>query len=407
MSTRNGGAPLVEDVPIKSLYEKETYECETEDGWVLCITRYKPTPQAFAQPLRNVPLLLVHGFSQNRHAWSSGEFVKNLLYFGADVHILELRGHGKSTIELQRERCHQHGRALPDDLDWGWSFDSYALDDVPSAIAAVKKRTGAKSIGYIGHSMGGMIGYYHAAKRDDLLCLVTIGAPAELGKDFFSLRVLAYLVPAMSTVIDTLLSSANVMLNDMPKLARRSGTSRASKRFAYKYFPMDWVFGLLNRALSERNFELYQKLSPLLVLLFNPNHANFEGVQWILQRGTGREPRGVVEQLSRWIRSQKMTIETTGEDIKELYSQIRLPLAIIFGDRDLLATMKSTRRIYHRAQSDYLLWRPVRGNSHIELTMGYDIRQICYDIKNIVEYAIHRDDHAHALPSRGRPALPG
>ena len=49
-------------------------------------------------------MLLVHGFSQNRHAWTSGQFVKNLLFFGIDIHILELRGHGKSSIVLQKER---------------------------------------------------------------------------------------------------------------------------------------------------------------------------------------------------------------------------------------------------------------------------------------------------------------
>ena len=27
--------------------------------------------------------------------------------------ILELRGHGKSTLELQRQRCHERGRPLP------------------------------------------------------------------------------------------------------------------------------------------------------------------------------------------------------------------------------------------------------------------------------------------------------
>ena len=53
----------------------------------------------------------MHGFSQNRHAWTSGEFVKNLLFFGVDIHILELRGHGKSSIALQHERAERFGRA--------------------------------------------------------------------------------------------------------------------------------------------------------------------------------------------------------------------------------------------------------------------------------------------------------
>src|SRR5450432_3051053 len=85
--------PSVEDVTWKSLYRKETYDVETADGWVLQITRYQPVRQTFAQPIFGQPLLLVPGWSQNRHAFTAGDFVKQLLAFGADIHILELRGH--------------------------------------------------------------------------------------------------------------------------------------------------------------------------------------------------------------------------------------------------------------------------------------------------------------------------
>ena len=72
-------------------------------------------------------------------------------------------------------------------------------------------------------------------------------------------------------------------------------------------------------------------------------------------------------------------------------------MAIIFGDMDPLASVESTRSVYRAAKSEYLLWRPVKGNSHIELTMGHDIRQICYDIKNLIEYArTHRTPAADA-----------
>jgi hypothetical protein len=40
----------------------------------------------------------------------------------------------------------------------------------------------------------------------------------------------------------------------------------------------------------------------------------------------------------------------------------------------------------------------VKGNSHIELTMGHDIRQICYDIKNLVEYAKTHRNRSPSLP---------
>src|SRR5436309_3606367 len=95
--------PSIDSVAWKSLYRKEIYDAATADGWLLQITRYKPVRQPFDQPIFGEPLLLVPGWSQNRHAFSCGTFVKNLLYFGADVHILELRGHGKSSRALQLE----------------------------------------------------------------------------------------------------------------------------------------------------------------------------------------------------------------------------------------------------------------------------------------------------------------
>ena len=85
----------------------------------------------------------------------------------------------------------------------------------------------------------------------------------------------------------------------------------------------------------------------------------------------------------------------TGYDFKRAFGKIKVPMAIVFGDMDPLASVDSTRRVYRSAKSEYLLWRPVKGNSHIELTMGHDIRQICYDIKNLVEYA---RTHRHRPP---------
>lgn len=392
LSHPSGG---VDSVEFKTLYEKQNYDVLTSDGWSLVVTRYKPIPQAFQQPLLgSPPLLLVHGFSQNRHAWTSGEFVKNLLFFGADVHILELRGHGLSSIAHQEEKWRNEGLPLPVDLDYGWTFDSYALEDVPAAIEAVKAKTGARRVAYVGHSMGGMVGFYQASHRDDVACLVTIGTPAEIGRGAWALRAFTHVSPALAVALDAGLAATNVGLSVLDRLRER----KTSVRLHYKYLPMDWLFDVLDRALSDENFAIYSKFSPAAVVLFNPRHTALERVRWLLRRGTGREPRGVTEQLGRWIRTGRMTLNGSGEDIRHMYKNIDIPLAIIFGDRDYLASVNSTRRAYHHARSEYLLWRPVRGNSHLELTMGHDIRQICYDIKNIVEYAWHADERPRALP---------
>ena len=66
--------PTVDDVDPKSLYREQTYEVRTIDGWTLVVTRFQPTPQPYLQPIYGEPLLLVHGFGQNRHAWTSGQF---------------------------------------------------------------------------------------------------------------------------------------------------------------------------------------------------------------------------------------------------------------------------------------------------------------------------------------------
>jgi hypothetical protein len=251
--------------------------------------------------------------------------------------------------------------------------------------------------------MGGMIGYGLASLRSDLSCLFTVGAPAELGKDFMTLRFVSRLVPWLGQAADVALAGVNSARRAKylaDKHLRGVPDPKKPMPWRYTYVPMDWLFALGERALSEASFNLYTRLSPLGVVLFNPKHTALEGVEWILKRGTHKEPRGVVEQLARWIKRQEMVVYRTGYDIKKNFKRIKIPLAIVFGDRDILASMKSTASIYHSAQSEYLLWRPVRGNSHIELTMGYDIRQICYDIKNIIEYAEHSGDKPRSLPRR-------
>src|SRR5215472_3064225 len=80
-----------------AFYRKHRLYVDTADGWTLHITRYAPERGALGSPLFGEPLLLVHGFSQNRHAWTSGDFVTHLLGYGLDVFILELRGHGLSS----------------------------------------------------------------------------------------------------------------------------------------------------------------------------------------------------------------------------------------------------------------------------------------------------------------------
>lgn len=404
--------PTVDQVPFRSLYEKSHATIETQDGWSLVVTHYKPRPQSFPQPLWGEPLLLVHGFSQNRHTWTSGEFVKNLLFFGIDIYLLELRGHGQSSIAFQRERHEKEGKALPADLDYGWDLDSYFLYDLPAAIEHVKRESGRDRIFYCGHSMGGILGYGLAGLRDDLEGLVTIGAAAELGKGFFLLRLLSAAAPSIIKGLDTVASARNVRSQLKSNLNRvlQSGRKLLGKapdpealvppeRAAFRYLPVDAWMKALERILARaENEPWWGRVAAELNRLSNPQRVNGPDIRWLLREGGEREPRGVLAQFARWIRHNELRCYRSGYDFKKGFSNIRIPTAIIFGDLDPIASVNSTRSVYRAAQSEYLLWRPVKGNSHIELTMGHDIRQICYDIKNLIEYTRTHRARAPALP---------
>ncbi len=397
--------PRIDDVPARALYEKSTYEVRTADGWTLVVTRFRPVPQRFPQPVLGEPMLLVHGFSQNRHAWTCGDFVKHMLFYGADLHVLELRGHGRSSIELQREKA-RAGAPLPGDLEYGWDIDSYFLYDIPAAVAAVKAITGRERIFYCGHSMGGMLGYGYAGMSDDLAGLVTVGAPCDLGKGFLALRLLAHVGPPLEQVVDAALLAAHLEASAvwlvrralrlvltgngryLTRLERALAARQAPSRRVFRYYPIDAVLRNVERAIaSEAGWNAWAKLARYYTLLANPGRTTADEIRWLLREGGEREPRGVVRQFARWIRRGELKCYRTGYDFKAGFDRIAIPMAIIFGDLDPLASIRSTRSIYRAARSEYLLWRPVRGNSHLELTMGRDIRQICYDIKNLIDFA--------------------
>ena len=405
--------PTIDEVDFRALYTKTKYVVETADGWSLVITRYRPVKQPFPQPLFGEPLLLVHGFSQNRHTWTSGQFVKNLLFFGADIHILELRGHGKSSIAFQKERAERFKRPLPPDLDYGWDIDSYFLYDLPAAVSGVKRITRRERIFYCGHSMGGMLGYGYAGIHDDFEGLITIGSPADLGRGFMALRLLAHGSPMLAGMIDLTLAGLNLggQVEGLGRklLSRGVGAVHAGlgrklapderRSLQFKAVPVDVVMKFVERQLGKaEDSPLYQQLTTRLNRLINPERVSADDIRWLLREGGEREPRRVLEQFARWIRRGEMVCYRTGFDFKRGFGKIEIPMAIIFGDLDPLASVESTRSVYRAARSEYLLWRPVKGNSHIELTMGHDIRQICYDIKNLIEYARTHRNRSPSLP---------
>jgi pimeloyl-ACP methyl ester carboxylesterase len=377
-----------ESLPLSELAEKSEYPVHTRDGWELCVTRYRARPQSFEQPLLNEPLLLVHGFSQNRRAFTAGVLVRGLLARGVDVHLIELRGHGKSSIERQRQRHRSHGTPLPADIDYGWDIDSYLLEDVPAAVAEVKRQTGRDKVFYAGHSLGGILGYGYAGTHDDLAGLITLGSAADLGSDFLLVKLLAWAEPFIAKPIDLTF----LMLRAADLFVRLGRPQAEIPRF--RYVPMDLLLRLYGRLFAQgpgrKVYEQLTALSEQLVLLSHPQQATPERVSWLLDSGGEREPRPVLTQLTRWIRNREMKCYRSGYDFWQGYERLTLPIAVIFGEIDKLAATKSQRRLLHSNRSEYLLWRPLPGHAHLELTMGHCVGDICNDIEELIIYARNR-----------------
>lgn len=84
--------------------------------------------------------------------------------------------------------------------------------------------------------------------------------------------------------------------------------------------------------------------------------------RWLLKEGGEKEPRKVVDQFLRWIRGQEVVCYRTAYDFQRGFAKIRIPMAIIFGDMDPLASLASTRLGLPRRQERVPAVAPGEGH---------------------------------------------
>ncbi len=157
----------------------------------------------------------------------------------------------------------------------------------------------------------------------------------------------------------------------------------------FRHLPLDALLRAIALAVTDGNLRRYEPIARYLGSLLNPSRVTAEEFRWLLAQGGEKEPRRVLGQFARWIRNDEMKCYRTGYDYKAHFADIRVPMAVLFGDLDKIASARSTSGISRAAGSEYLVVRPVKENSHLELTMGADIHQICGEVKDLVEYAAH------------------
>jgi polyhydroxyalkanoate synthase len=141
----------------------------TEDGWRIAIHRYAPSGPV----IRKHPIVLCHGLAANHLTFDVHPEVSLARH-------LALRGYLTLAVDL-RGGGHSERPSLVGERRFGWAFDDYLLYDVPAAMAYAKQITGAAAVHWVGHSMGGILGYAHLARGGsaDVRSMTVIGASLD------------------------------------------------------------------------------------------------------------------------------------------------------------------------------------------------------------------------------------
>ncbi|MBV70686.1 MAG: hypothetical protein CMH52_04985 [Myxococcales bacterium] len=155
---------------------RELHYGRTDDGWRIAVHRL---PHRHTAPKRK-PVLLCHGLGANRYNLDApGDLsLANWLWKkGHDCWVVELRGAGQSSRPNR-----------DNGLKWDWCFEDYVDRDIPVALDVIARATGRESVHWIGHSMGGMIGYAYLIRHggNRVASLSAIGSPSfsRLGNAF-------------------------------------------------------------------------------------------------------------------------------------------------------------------------------------------------------------------------------
>jgi len=119
----------------------------TKDGMTLAMWR---VPGDVSKPRR--PVLIMHGFECSSRDWFAGLDADSLPWLmwrsGFDVWVGNSRGNYLSTTP-----------------NWAWTQLQMGDIDLPTMVDAILADTGAKSLVYIGHSLGGLNGFMHFSEN--------------------------------------------------------------------------------------------------------------------------------------------------------------------------------------------------------------------------------------------------
>jgi len=272
------------------------------------------------------PVLLIHGFGQNRYAWHlpARSFANHLAAAGFDVFNLDLRGHGRSR---------HFGAKTPR------SVDEYVSEDLPIAVEEVLSHTNKRAPFLVGHSLGGLVSYAAAPKLLGAVSgVVSIGSPYHFTRGSFSLQAISVFFDALRRV--------GVPHVGLPVPLYPIGAfMRTIRRVADSpFYPIPlrgWHAGALEPHVLDQHLRL------------------------AFDRAGIAELRNMFE----WGAQKRFGGHT--QDYVERFEGLDLPLLVVAGTNDDLAPPAGVRPAFERSKSRDKQYRTV-PLGHIDLLVGRD-----------------------------------
>lgn len=272
------------------------------------------------------PVLLVHGFGQNRYAWHLGgrSLVNFLAHQGFDVWNLDLRGQGRSR---------RAGSRPPSGID------PFVKEDLPAAIETIREQTGAPKVFLVGHSLGGLLCYAAAPERPDAVRgIVTIGAPLDFGRDNALLLAVAGLVEVL----------ARLRVRPPARSFPAGGIGRHLARRRAVWEQTAWRLGLAFWATGS----------------FEPEILREYGA-----RAFDRANVPVLVRMLRMGATRRFTSDDGEVDYAARFFEIDVPLLVVAGTRDRLATPRAVRPAFDGSRAQSRSYREF-PDGHADLVTG-------------------------------------
>ncbi|RJP86270.1 MAG: alpha/beta fold hydrolase [Desulfobacteraceae bacterium] len=319
-------------------YYRAMHEVTTEDGMNLIMTQKTPLSR---NPKGHI--MLVHGLGQNRYTWTlSKRSLENyLISEGFETFNIELRGHGLSRA---------NGSDYPEE------FETYLNYDIPAFIDAISHLTNGKKVFYMGHSLGGSIGYCIGARfQEQIAGMISIGGPFIMAKGNRLLKSIAHIGVTLGK------------LNPMPHLQP-------------DVFYIDTIGAVASLGLGVFDHPWYR----IPLQIWYPRSIERDILSERISKGFDRTSFNVIKFFFKWGAGGKFISSDGKIDFEEEIQNLKIPILFVNGDRDLGVLPEAVREAYEKAGSPDKIFKTFGGEEpglhwgHIDLICGRKAPEIVW-----------------------------